>query len=265
MRSRRGRARVHAHRGGTARRARPDELLERWERTLGGLARVGASLLDRRREKLVHAHERLRRAPALALERKRARLEHAQDGCARCPRAQRSPAGTRSSRRTTGSSSPPQPLDGDQVDVEVAEGASERRSSEAPSRTYEDAQRELEADRRAARAGTGALDEAIALWERGEELYKLCVGKLDAAQGKIEELAKRVESASRRPSSTRSTRARAGSPESATVSAPRSPVIVRRRRLAAHAGRDAAARDLARRLSRPRRASTAPSPVTTRS
>ena len=39
------------------------------------------------------------------------------------------------------------------------------------------------------------LDEAIQLWERGEELYKTCVGKLDAAQGKIEELARRAESA----------------------------------------------------------------------
>ena len=33
------------------------------------------------------------------------------------------------------------------------------------------------------------LDEAIALWERGEELYRLCRTRLDAAQGKIEELA----------------------------------------------------------------------------
>jgi exodeoxyribonuclease VII large subunit len=53
------------------------ELLSRLERTRGGLARGARSLLDRRREKLVHAHERLRRAPALAVERKRARLEHA--------------------------------------------------------------------------------------------------------------------------------------------------------------------------------------------
>ena len=40
-----------------------------------------------------------------------------------------------------------------------------------------------------------SLREAIKLWERGEELYKLCVGRLDAAHGKIEELARRVESA----------------------------------------------------------------------
>ena len=42
------------------------------------------------------------------------------------------------------------------------------------------------------------LDEAIALWERGEELYRLCRTRLDAAQGKIEELAKQAEAS--RPS-----------------------------------------------------------------
>jgi exodeoxyribonuclease VII large subunit len=53
------------------------ELLSRLERTRAGLARGTRGMLDRRRERIVHAHERLRRAPALALERKRARLEHA--------------------------------------------------------------------------------------------------------------------------------------------------------------------------------------------
>jgi exodeoxyribonuclease VII small subunit len=37
------------------------------------------------------------------------------------------------------------------------------------------------------------LEEAIALWERGEELYKLCRTRLDAAQGRIEELVKQAE------------------------------------------------------------------------
>ena len=44
-------------------------------------------------------------------------------------------------------------------------------------------------------SGQASLEEAVALWERGEELYRACVGKLDAAQGKIEELGKRVEEA----------------------------------------------------------------------
>jgi exodeoxyribonuclease VII small subunit len=61
--------------------------------------------------------------------------------------------------------------------------------------TFEDAQRELEQIVERLERGEAGLDEAIGLWERGEELYKLCVGKLDAAQGRIEELARRVEAA----------------------------------------------------------------------
>jgi exodeoxyribonuclease VII small subunit len=61
--------------------------------------------------------------------------------------------------------------------------------------TFEDAQRELEQIVERLEGGDAGLDEAIQLWERGEELYKLCLGKLDAAQGKIEELARRAEDA----------------------------------------------------------------------
>ena len=64
--------------------------------------------------------------------------------------------------------------------------------------TFEEAQRELEQIVERLERGEANLDEAIQLWERGEELYKVCVGKLDAAQGKIEELARRADSA--RPS-----------------------------------------------------------------
>jgi exodeoxyribonuclease VII small subunit len=60
--------------------------------------------------------------------------------------------------------------------------------------SFEEAQRELEQIVERLERGEADLDEAIRLWERGEELYKLCVGKLDSAQGKIEELARRVES-----------------------------------------------------------------------
>jgi exodeoxyribonuclease VII small subunit len=59
--------------------------------------------------------------------------------------------------------------------------------------TFEAAQRELEQIVERLERGEAGLDEAITLWERGEELYKLCVGRLDAAQGKIEELARRAE------------------------------------------------------------------------
>jgi exodeoxyribonuclease VII small subunit len=58
---------------------------------------------------------------------------------------------------------------------------------------FEDAQRELEGIVQRLESGQASLDEAITLWERGEDLYRLCAAKLDAAQGRIEELARRVE------------------------------------------------------------------------
>ena len=61
--------------------------------------------------------------------------------------------------------------------------------------TFEEAQRELEQIVERLERGETGLDEAIQLWERGEELYKLCAGRLDAAHGKIEELARRADSA----------------------------------------------------------------------
>jgi exodeoxyribonuclease VII small subunit len=60
---------------------------------------------------------------------------------------------------------------------------------------FEDAQRELEDIVQRLESGQASLDEAITLWERGEELYRLCAAKLDSAQGRIEELARRVEAA----------------------------------------------------------------------
>ena len=59
--------------------------------------------------------------------------------------------------------------------------------------TFEEAQRELESIVERLESGDASLDEAITLWERGEQLYAVCSSKLDAAQGRIEELARRVE------------------------------------------------------------------------
>jgi exodeoxyribonuclease VII small subunit len=59
--------------------------------------------------------------------------------------------------------------------------------------SFEDAQAELERIVERLEQGHASLDEALALWERGEELYAICRAKLDAAQGKVEELARRVE------------------------------------------------------------------------
>jgi exodeoxyribonuclease VII small subunit len=70
-------------------------------------------------------------------------------------------------------------------------GRSGRRLTEP---TFEEAQRELEQIVERLEHGQAPLDEAIALWERGEALYKYCAGKLDSAQGRIDELAQRIES-----------------------------------------------------------------------
>jgi exodeoxyribonuclease VII small subunit len=74
----------------------------------------------------------------------------------------------------------------------------ERRPDEAapgPSQepTFEEARRELERIVAQLESGQAGLEDAVALWERGEELYRVCLAKLDAAQGKIEELGRRAE------------------------------------------------------------------------
>jgi len=61
--------------------------------------------------------------------------------------------------------------------------------------TFESAQKELEQIVERLETGQAPLDETIKLWERGEELYKFCREQLDAAHGKIEELARRQEPA----------------------------------------------------------------------
>jgi exodeoxyribonuclease VII small subunit len=66
-------------------------------------------------------------------------------------------------------------------------------STEEP--TFEQAQAELEQIVGRLEQGQASLDDAIALWERGEQLYAFCRRRLDAAQGKVEELARRVEQA----------------------------------------------------------------------
>ena len=54
--------------------------------------------------------------------------------------------------------------------------------------TFEEAQRELEAIVERLERGDAGVDELTRLWERGEELYRLCAEKLETVRGKIEEL-----------------------------------------------------------------------------
>ena len=66
--------------------------------------------------------------------------------------------------------------------------------------SFEEAQAELEQIVERLEHGQAPLDEARKLWERGEELYAFCRTKLDAAEGRVEELARRAEQ-SRPPAS----------------------------------------------------------------
>lgn len=61
--------------------------------------------------------------------------------------------------------------------------------------TFEEARKELERIVAELESGRANLDQAVALWERGEELYRTCLAKLDSAEGKIEELGRRAEAA----------------------------------------------------------------------
>jgi len=59
--------------------------------------------------------------------------------------------------------------------------------------TFEEAQRELESIVERLERGDADVDELTRLWERGEELYKLCAAKLEAVRGRIEELGRESE------------------------------------------------------------------------
>ena len=65
--------------------------------------------------------------------------------------------------------------------------------------TFEQAQAELEQIVARLEQGQASLDESLARGERGESLYAFCRAKLDSAQGKVEELARRVEQARPEP------------------------------------------------------------------
>ena len=65
--------------------------------------------------------------------------------------------------------------------------------------TFESAQKELEGIVERLERGEAELDEAIALWERGEELLRFCLNRLETAEGKIEELAQRAAGAAPLP------------------------------------------------------------------
>ena len=61
--------------------------------------------------------------------------------------------------------------------------------------TFEQARAELEQVVRRLEDGNTSLDEALALWERGEELYRLCAAKLDEAEERVAKLSEALQGA----------------------------------------------------------------------
>jgi exodeoxyribonuclease VII small subunit len=61
--------------------------------------------------------------------------------------------------------------------------------------TFEEAQAELEQIVARLERGDVGVDELTKLWERGEDLYRICASKLESVQGKIEELSRSAQAA----------------------------------------------------------------------
>ena len=65
--------------------------------------------------------------------------------------------------------------------------------------SYEELQRELEDVVARLERGDVPVDDAIALFRRGEELYRACVARLEAAELQIEELTAGRDNGARDP------------------------------------------------------------------
>ena len=59
--------------------------------------------------------------------------------------------------------------------------------------TCEEAEKELLQIVERLERGDTSIDEALVLWQRGDELYRFCPEQLETAEGRIEELGKRVD------------------------------------------------------------------------
>jgi exodeoxyribonuclease VII small subunit len=59
--------------------------------------------------------------------------------------------------------------------------------------SFEEAERELESIVERLERGDAGVEELTRLWERGEELYRLCAAKLESVRGRIEELARSTD------------------------------------------------------------------------
>ncbi len=149
------------------------------------LARL-RSVLDLAPQRAVRTRAPAQRPARRALARRgpagdaRARLcDRARPGRERpCATPRRSPPATRS---ICGSRGAPPPR---------ASRRSERMDEPTPAEqlSFEAARDELEQVVQRLEDGSTSLEEALALWERGEALYRACRGRLEAAEARIEKL-----------------------------------------------------------------------------
>jgi exodeoxyribonuclease VII small subunit len=59
--------------------------------------------------------------------------------------------------------------------------------------SFEAASKELEQIVERLERGDAGIEELTKLWERGEELYRICAAKLEGVRGKIEELSRTAD------------------------------------------------------------------------
>ena len=168
--------------------------LRAWlDRAHAGLQRGARRTCDGHARRVANAAERLHRAPTLLLERRRARLDTTRGRLrALSPRAtlERGYAIVRAGDTFVRAPLPT----GTPIAVEVAEGSFEARVGGLAEPTFEEACKpSCEGIVERLERGDVGLDELTTLWERGEELYKRCAAQLAETQGKIEELAKRLD------------------------------------------------------------------------
>ena len=65
--------------------------------------------------------------------------------------------------------------------------------------SFEQAHAELEEIVRTLERGETSLERTLELWERGEHLHALCTARLDAVQGRVEELTRELEAQASTP------------------------------------------------------------------
>ena len=145
--------------------------------TLSVAARLVVPDADELRERLSQTRRQLQRAPLHLLERKRPASKARTDDSARSPRAtlERGYAIVRDRGRIVRAGA--ELTAGTRVDVELGQGGFNARRGDAMN--FEEAQRELEQIVQQLESGQANLDDAIKLWERGQELHRFCVDQLD--------------------------------------------------------------------------------------